>query len=358
MSLNSTENRRAYATNGITTHFPFNLYFLSVKDLVVVLKNNTTGIEATLTIDTHYTVTGAGKSTGGDVIMGVAPLAGFTLSIYRDVSRTQDIDLVENDPIPAEVIEGGFDKLTMMALRDKERIDRSVRLSEGFVGNFDPALPAVLLPFTTVRVNAAGTGFETGPSTEDIDEANASALAAAQSATEAAASAASAYSHEATATAAAGAASESATSAADSAAFADASADAAAVSEINAHASELAAEASKNSATTSATTATDKATIATDKAAIAVTQADIATTKASQAATSATNASASASNASTSEVNAAASAAANLTALSNNTKYFGEPNTDGSWRIMNDNGNLLFQTRIAGAWITTSELNP
>jgi hypothetical protein len=32
--------------------------------------------------------------------------------------------------------------------------------------------------------------------------------------------------------------------------------------------------------------------------------------------------------------------------------YFGEPTTDGSWRITKDSGNLKIEKRIAGVWVT------
>jgi hypothetical protein len=35
-----------------------------------------------------------------------------------------------------------------------------------------------------------------------------------------------------------------------------------------------------------------------------------------------------------------------------NTHYFGDPNTDGSWRLYFDGTNLLVQVRDSGAWVT------
>ena len=36
--------------------------------------------------------------------------------------------------------------------------------------------------------------------------------------------------------------------------------------------------------------------------------------------------------------------------------YFGPNATDGSWRIGEDGGNLVFQKRVSGTWTTISEV--
>gem|GEM_PF-3388458 len=43
---------------------------------------------------------------------------------------------------------------------------------------------------------------------------------------------------------------------------------------------------------------------------------------------------------------------------SSNAFYFGDPNTDGSWRIMRDGNNLLFQRRESGTWNDKTSINP
>ena len=96
MTIATTINRVSYAGNGSTTVFSFPYYFLQNADLVVVKRNNTTGVETTQTITTNYTITGAGLPAGGSVTMLSAPASGETLIIYRDPAKVQDLDLVEN----------------------------------------------------------------------------------------------------------------------------------------------------------------------------------------------------------------------------------------------------------------------
>lgn len=187
MTVASTTSRVSYATNGITTNFPFANYFINDSDLVVIKKNNTTGVETPLVLDTDYTVAGAGVLAGGSIttIGGSSPLiAGFKLTIYRDPMLLQELDLVENDPFPPEEVEKALDLLTMMSQRESDWISRAVRLSDGTpVGAFDPELPTDLILFgdSVPKLNAAGTGWddaENWPTATDIENAEENALIA------------------------------------------------------------------------------------------------------------------------------------------------------------------------------------
>lgn len=129
MTISSTTNRVSFSGNGVTTAFSFPYYFLVNADLIVVLRSSA-GVETTQTITTHYTVSGAANPAGGTVTMVTAPASGETLTIYRDPARTQDLDLVENDEMPAEEIEKRFDKLTMIAQRLADLQARTFKLKE------------------------------------------------------------------------------------------------------------------------------------------------------------------------------------------------------------------------------------
>ncbi|HMX99134.1 MAG TPA: hypothetical protein PKC44_05065, partial [Agitococcus sp.] len=160
MSLNSTNNRISYAGNGITTAFSFPYYFLQDEDLVVILRIESTGVETTQVLNTNYTVTGEGNPSGGTVTMSIAPAAGRSLIIFRDPAKTQDLDLVENDPLPAEELEKRLDKLTMITQRLGDRADRFVGLTDGYTDTFDPRIPAIFDPLQVLRINAAGDAFD------------------------------------------------------------------------------------------------------------------------------------------------------------------------------------------------------
>jgi len=189
MSLSSTTNRVSYAGNGSTTDFSFPYKFFANADLVIILVDSD-GVETTKTITTHYTVAGASSESGGTVTMLTAPATGETLVIYRNKSFIQELDLVENDAAPAEETEKQLDKIVMMIQRLSDLVNRSVRLTDGFSDAFTLTLPADLATANSLLVvNAAGNGFDLGPTTTELADAEAEAAAAAVSASAASASA-------------------------------------------------------------------------------------------------------------------------------------------------------------------------
>lgn len=189
MTISSTTSRVTFAGNGVTTAFSFPYYFLANGDLVVILRDEATGVETLQVITTNYTVSGAGVSSGGTVTMLVAPPTGNSLIIYRDPSATQGLDLRENDAFPAESVEQALDRVTMIAQRLKDRTDRVIGLTDGFTSTFDATLPSLIVPDTALVINPAGDGFATGPTITDIADAQTNAAAAATSASAAATSA-------------------------------------------------------------------------------------------------------------------------------------------------------------------------
>lgn len=188
MTISSVLNRASYSGNGVTTAFSFPYKFLQNADLVVIERVTATGVETVKTITTDYTVTGAGNANGGTVTMLVAPITGKTLTIYRDPSPVQGLDLVENDPLPADDLEEALDLVTMLTQRLKDLSDRTVRLSDGFSSTFNTSLPATLTAGKTMIVNPAGNGFIEGFDADDVTNASANAVIATNAAAEAAAS--------------------------------------------------------------------------------------------------------------------------------------------------------------------------
>ena len=216
MTVASTTSRVSFTGNGSSTNFSFPYYFLADGDLVVIKKLIADGTETILALNTDYTVSGAGVLTGGSIttIGAGSPLSSaYKLTIYRDPALTQNMDLVENDNLPAETVEKAFDRLTMIDQRSQNWINRTVKLSEGTPdGVFDPTLPSDLdlAPNSVPVLNASATGWaptSDWPSTTDLNDAEANAAAAAASAV---ASAASAVTSAGSATAAATSASNAA----------------------------------------------------------------------------------------------------------------------------------------------------
>ena len=131
MTVSTTIIKSSHNGNGSTTTFAYAFKILQDSDLVVIIRNNSTGTETTKTLTTHYTVSGAGDASGGSITFtsGNTPASGETVVIRRNVPQTQVIDYIANDPFPAESHEEGLDRATMIAQQVSEEADRSIKLS-------------------------------------------------------------------------------------------------------------------------------------------------------------------------------------------------------------------------------------
>lgn len=136
MTVSNDGNRAEFTGDGTSTDFTFPFLFLDEASLVVIKE----GITQTLNSD--YTVDGVGAPAGGDVSFTTAPASGDEIIIYRDPVVLQPLDLVENDRLPAEPTEEAFDKLTLIAQRLKDRMDRSMRVADAHFGAVDTEIPS------------------------------------------------------------------------------------------------------------------------------------------------------------------------------------------------------------------------
>jgi hypothetical protein len=153
----STVSRAAYSGNGVTVNFSVPFNFFDDSDLYVVLVNNTTAAETVQALTTNYTVTG-GEGETGTLTMIVAPIAGVTLVIERNMPYTQEIDLEPNDPFPAEVTEEGFDRGVMLAQQNLLKINKSPKLPP----TYDPDSGEIRLPLPENGKLLSGKADETG----------------------------------------------------------------------------------------------------------------------------------------------------------------------------------------------------
>jgi hypothetical protein len=130
MTVSSTTVKNSYSGNSSTTVFAYTFKIFADTDLQVIIRSST-GTETTKTLTTHYTVSGAGDASGGNVTFtsGNTPATGETVVIRRGVPQTQAIDYIANDPFPAESHEEGLDRATMTTQQVQEELDRAIKLS-------------------------------------------------------------------------------------------------------------------------------------------------------------------------------------------------------------------------------------
>jgi len=128
MTVSGTTTKNSYSGNASTTAFAYGFKIFAVGDLEVVIRS-AVGVETIKTINTHYSVSGAGVTAGGNVTFGAAPAAGETVIIRRKLGLVQNTDYVENDSFPANSHEDALDRLTMITQQIQEEVGRSLKAS-------------------------------------------------------------------------------------------------------------------------------------------------------------------------------------------------------------------------------------
>jgi hypothetical protein len=233
MSIGSTTNRNDYIGNGAVDTYPYSFRILDDDHLRVIVRLISTGVETTLTKTTHYTVTGVGDASGGNVALVNGAfawldgdgdlLATYALTIRRVVPITQETDIRNQGSFFPETHEDVFDYLTMIEQQQQDEVDRSMKLPETIAAsefNMEWPADAVGKVNGVPMFNDDGDGFAPAsewPTAATIATAEANAVAAAASAAAALVSENNADASEAAAAAAAVAAQ----AAVDSVAFRD-----------------------------------------------------------------------------------------------------------------------------------------
>ena len=195
MTISTTTIKNSYSGNGSTTTFNYTFKITDQDDIDVIIRS-ASGSETTKTITTHYTVTGVGNSGGGTIVFtaGNIPANNETVLLRRSTPLTQGVDLIENDPLPANTLEDALDKLTSINQELQEQLDRSLKVSKTTTINTPE--------FTADATARAGKllGFSSDGNTLEATIDSDSAAQAATSATNAASSATAAASSATAAT--------------------------------------------------------------------------------------------------------------------------------------------------------------
>lgn len=159
MTLTATGNRISFAGNGIVMAFAFPFVFFNNTDIAIINRVEATGVETLLTLNTDYTLVGAGLPSGFTANLTVAPPAGTTVTIVAIPAITQSLALIDNQDMPANAFNTSLDILATYARRAADVALRCLKLSEGFDPAFDLTLPTVLPANGQIVINAAGNGL-------------------------------------------------------------------------------------------------------------------------------------------------------------------------------------------------------
>ncbi|MCK5236079.1 MAG: hypothetical protein KAR06_03755 [Deltaproteobacteria bacterium] len=133
MAVNDTTPSVQYTATASQTTFAYPFEIFEDADLKVYqvsssgTPDDTTDI---LTLTTHYTVTGAGADTGGNVVLVTGATAGDVITIKRDLAVKRTTDYQNLGDLASASFNTDLDKLVMMTQQNEEAFGRSISLQE------------------------------------------------------------------------------------------------------------------------------------------------------------------------------------------------------------------------------------
>ncbi|EME1468081.1 hypothetical protein H3H12_24905 [Serratia marcescens] len=113
MTVSTEVDREEYTGNGVTTDFDYRFRVFTEDQLSVSVVDLSENI-INLTLNTDYSVTGAGLRSGGKVKLASPLAAGWRINIERDLPLTQETNVRNQGNFFPEVHEDAWDKLTML----------------------------------------------------------------------------------------------------------------------------------------------------------------------------------------------------------------------------------------------------
>lgn len=132
MTIVSTNTVEQYAGDGVQTEWPVTFPFHRPEDVRAVVTG--VGGDRVLTYGTDYAVAALPGGGGSMTTMPGTPGApgmvgtGERLTLWLDQPFTQEMDLRNTGVLDAEMLERGFDRLTLMAQQLREEVGRCVKV--------------------------------------------------------------------------------------------------------------------------------------------------------------------------------------------------------------------------------------
>ncbi|SDL07942.1 hypothetical protein SAMN05660337_2007 [Maridesulfovibrio ferrireducens] len=203
MTVVSSSNNITFAGDGVQILFDFNFRIFKEEDLAAVVRDSS-GTEIELVAGSDFKlVSEAGNDSGGRAmypVSGIPLQTGSSITFYREISYSQELELVDNDPFSAELLNEAFDRGVMRDQQLQEQVARALKydistpaeeqlMPQEFMSNvvsFRDAASAARTGAETARTEseaaqiaaeAARTGAETAQTAAEYAKSEAEAIA-------------------------------------------------------------------------------------------------------------------------------------------------------------------------------------
>lgn len=137
---NQTSRTSATGSAAAGQEISFSFPIADSSELTVKTRVTATGVEATLTETTDYTVS-INSDSGGTVTLVDALAATSQVWVIRNTAKTQSLDLEQGGAFSAENVEDAFDKNCKLVVNEADNTDRSLRAPDTDPSTLNMTLP-------------------------------------------------------------------------------------------------------------------------------------------------------------------------------------------------------------------------
>lgn len=137
---NQTSRTSATGSAAAGQEIPFSFPIAATSDLAIKTRVTATGVEATLTETTDYTVSINGDS-GGTVTLVDALAATSQVFVIRNTPNTQSLDLEQGGTFNAENVEDALDKTCKLTVDNADKMNRALHAPDTDGTTLDMELP-------------------------------------------------------------------------------------------------------------------------------------------------------------------------------------------------------------------------
>jgi hypothetical protein len=161
VTLSTSIASQTFPGNGLTQLFPCAFRIFDEADVVVTTIDQVAGTSVPMTLNTDYTIAGAGDASGFTLSTTLPVADGKNLLVARVMPYTQPTDFTNQGAFFPTMHEDAMDRLGMQIQQLAGTSGRSLQIPDGLLPAPSPTLP-IPSPLAPLAWNADGTALENG----------------------------------------------------------------------------------------------------------------------------------------------------------------------------------------------------
>ncbi|WP_319761034.1 LamG-like jellyroll fold domain-containing protein [Maridesulfovibrio sp.] len=182
MTVVSSGNTITFAGDGVQNLFDFNFRIFSTEDLCAVVRDSE-GTEKKLVHGTDFKlIFGIGMDSGKVQypVSGDPLSVGESITLYREISYTQELELVENDAFSVQLLNEAFDRGVMRDQQLQEQMDRALKYEISTSAEERLSPQELIKNISSARDEAVAAGDEAVSAENTVREMSAAAQLASE----------------------------------------------------------------------------------------------------------------------------------------------------------------------------------